>query len=87
MQCQQPKLQQPQQLQHQLNTMPSSTPEDGNVLKKIISISVEQFNNTEHSASKSVAATRPTFVPEKLNFSAYERFEGKFIFMDHVPCL
>lgn len=60
----------------QPNTMTVSTPEDGNVLKKVISFTIEQMNNGEHATSNK--STRPTFVPEKLNFSAYEQFEGEF---------
>lgn len=67
--------QQQQQEEHSSNVIILPTPEDGSVLKKIVSFTVEQKNTAEHSASK---ATCPTFVPEKLNFSAYERFEGTF---------
>lgn len=64
--------------------MPPSGADDGNVLKKIITLSVEQFNNVENSMGKTMASvsktnTRPAFVPEKLHFSAYEQFEGEFI--------
>lgn len=78
----QPALQRPPQ-KHS-NTMPAamqSATEDGSVMKKIISLSVEQFNNIENSigkvASTTVTQTRPVFV-EKLHFSAYEQFEGEF---------
>lgn len=49
------------------------TPEDGNVLKKIVSFTVEKI----HSENATVKVSRPSYVPEKLNFSAYERFEGE----------
>lgn len=61
------KGQQHQQLQSNLVTMPA--PEDGNVLKKVISFTLDQMSNAEKT-------TRPTFVPEKLHFSAYEQFKG-----------
>lgn len=74
-----------QRTQQHSNAMPAamqSATEDGSVMKKIISLSMEQFNNIENSigkATSTVTATRPDFVPEKLHFSAYEQFEGEFI--------
>lgn len=49
------------------------TPEDGSVLKKIVSFTVEKI----HSENATAKLSRPSYVPEKLNFSAYERFEGE----------
>lgn len=63
--------QQPQQQQHQSNSTTYPTAEDGNVLKKVISFTLDQMKNAEKST------TRPAFVPEKLHFSAYEQFKGK----------
>lgn len=59
--------------QHQSNSTTFAVPEDGSVLKKVISFTLDQMKNAEKST------TRPSFVPEKLHFSAYEQFKGKFI--------
>lgn len=67
----QPKGQQQQQPQHQSNSTTFAVPEDGSVLKKVISFTLDQMKNAEKST------TRPSFVPEKLHFSAYEQFKGK----------
>lgn len=56
---------------HQSNSLTMPAPEDGNVLKKVISFTLDQMNNAEK-------VTRPIFVPEKLHFSTYEQFKGKF---------
>lgn len=45
---------------------------DGNVLKKVASFIVERSNGDN------TAAKRPSHVPEKLNFAACEKFEGKY---------
>lgn len=81
-----PPTQQKHRQQKHSNAMPTamqSSTDDGSVMKKIISISVEQFNNIENSMGKAapmpVTTTRPDFVPEKLHFSAYEQFEGEFV--------
>lgn len=50
---------------------------DGNVLKKVASFTVERTNFENTTSSK---VSRPSYVPEKLNFGAYEKFEGKFVF-------
>lgn len=70
---QQQQQQQQQHNQHQSSTTTFAAPEDGSVLKKVISFTLDQMKNAE---SKSTA-TRPSFVPEKLHFSAYEQFKGK----------
>lgn len=61
--------------QHQSNpvTIPVAPPEDGNVLKKVISFTLDQINNADCATEKTA---RPSFVPEKLHFSAYEQFKG-----------
>lgn len=43
---------------------------DSNVLRKVASLTLER-----HAEPK---VTRPKFVPEKLNFQLYEKFEGMF---------
>ncbi|KAJ6648194.1 Protein cappuccino [Pseudolycoriella hygida] len=48
---------------------------DGNVLKKVASFTVER-TNSDNTASK---ISRPSYVPEKLNFGAYEKFEGQML--------
>lgn len=53
--------------------MTKQTLEDGNVLKKVISFTLEQMNNGDNLCK----STRPIFVPEKLRFSEYNQFEGK----------
>lgn len=55
------------------------TPEDGSVLKKIVSFTVEKI----HSENAMAKLSRPSYVPEKLNFSAYERFEGELFFFSN----
>lgn len=60
--------------QHQSNAVTMPAPEDG-VLKKIISFTLSQTNNADCATEK---VARPSFVPEKLHFSAYEQFKGKF---------
>lgn len=58
-------------------------PEDGSVLKKVISFTFDQTNNVDCMTEK---ATRPSFVPEKLHFSAYEQFKGKLMFKIRIYC-
>lgn len=70
--------QQQQHNQHQSSTTTFAAPEDGSVLKKVISFTLDQMKNAE---SKSTA--RPSFVPEKLHFSAYEQFKGKSALSTH----
>lgn len=61
-------------VQQQLAPVCSSTSQgDGNVLKKVASFTVER-TNSDNTASK---ISRPSYVPEKLNFGAYEKFEGE----------
>lgn len=66
-----------QHQQHQSNSVTMPAPEDGNVLKKVISFTLDQMNNAEKT-------TRPTFVPEKLHFSAYEQFKGNILYIHFV---
>lgn len=61
---------------------PASAPfinadDSGSVLKKIVSFTVD--GSRFHSENATVKVSRPSYVPEKLNFSAYERFEGKLV--------
>ncbi len=51
----------------------STSQGNGNVLKKVASFTVER-TNSDNTASK---ISRPSYVPEKLNFGAYEKFEGE----------
>lgn len=60
--------------QHQSNPVAIQAPEDGNVLKKVISFTLDQMNSTDCVTEQTA---RPSFVPEKLHFSAYEQFKGK----------
>lgn len=61
-------------LQQQVASVCSPTSQgDGNVLKKVASFTVER-TNSDNTASK---ISRPSYVPEKLNFGAYEKFEGE----------
>lgn len=63
--------------QHQSNALTMRTLEDGNVLKKVITFTLE--NNGEYATTPTTCkTTRPSFVPEKLHFSAYDQFEGEF---------
>ena len=49
------------------------------VLHRVISLTTANHNNDNNNFTKS---TKPTstaaFIPEKLQFSAYEKFEGEF---------
>lgn len=57
---------------------PFITADDGgSVLKKIVSFTVD--GSRFHSENATAKVSRPSYVPEKLNFSAYERFEGKLV--------
>lgn len=69
--------------QHQSNAVTMPAPEDGSVLKKVISFTFDQTNNVDCMTEK---ATRPSFVPEKLHFSAYEQFKGKLMFKIRIYC-
>ncbi|XP_055542483.1 protein cappuccino isoform X2 [Wyeomyia smithii] len=48
---------------------------EGNVLRKVVSLSSGKIGDSTPVSKIS----RPTFVPEKLNFSAYEKFEGQML--------
>ncbi|XP_058819666.1 protein cappuccino isoform X2 [Topomyia yanbarensis] len=48
---------------------------EGNVLRKVVSLSSGKVGESTPVSRIS----RPTFVPEKLNFSAYEKFEGQML--------
>lgn len=62
--------------QQPTNLVTVAVPEDGNVLKKVITFTLDQKNNADYVNEKT---SRPTFVPEKLHFSAYQQFKGEFI--------
>lgn len=49
-----------------------SSGSSGNVLRKVASITA-----TANTDKKQLEITKPSFVPEKLNFAAFEKFEGK----------
>ncbi|XP_055592708.1 mucin-2 isoform X2 [Uranotaenia lowii] len=49
---------------------------EGNVLRKVVSLSAGKANEQTSVASR---ISRPSFVPEKLDFSAYEKFEGHML--------
>lgn len=70
--------------QHQSNAVTMPAPEDGNVLKKVISFTLDQMTYTDCVTEK---ATRLSFVPEKLHFSAYEQFKGKCSYLHLIHCL
>lgn len=59
---------------HQPVSVPVQVPEDGNVLKKVISYTLDQLNNAENVSEK---ISRPSCIPQKLHFSAYEQFKGE----------
>lgn len=64
------------------NQNPLIIPESpGNVLKKVASFTV--VTNDRAPAQTDISTNkilRPTYVPEKLKISAYEKFEGQFGF-------
>ena len=49
----------------------SDSPLESNVLRKVASLTLDR-------ATLDQKLVRPKFVPEKLNFQIYEKFEGKF---------
>lgn len=49
---------------------------ESNVLRKVASLTLDK-----HSESKVV---RPKFVPDKLDFRLYEKFEGMFAFIKRM---
>ena len=51
----------------------SDAPPESNVLRKVASLTLD-------SATLDQKITRPKFVPEKLDFQLYEKFEGKIYF-------
>lgn len=60
------------------SSAPFITADDGgNVLKKIVSFTVD--GSRFHSENATAKVSHPSYVPEKLNFSAYERFEGELL--------
>lgn len=69
------------QHQSRSNQLTVPAPEDGSVLKKVISFTFDQMNNVESATEKE---TRLPFVPERLHFSAYEQFKGEFILPSFV---
>lgn len=46
----------------------------GKVLHRVISLTTANHDNV---SGKTAAKQSPTYVPEKLHFSAYEKFEGE----------
>lgn len=52
---------------------------ESNVLRKVASLTLDK-NTIEQKVQ------RPKFVPEKLDFQLYEKFEGKFQFKFPVKC-
>lgn len=63
---------------HQPVSVPVPALEDGNVLKKVISYTLDQLNNAENVSEK---ISRPSCIPQKLHFSAYEQFKGEPMFI------
>nr|XP_019549917.2 LOW QUALITY PROTEIN: protein cappuccino [Aedes albopictus] len=57
-------------------TTPKLPVGEGNVLRKVVSLSSGKASDSAPVGSKIL---RPSFVPEKLNFSAYEKFEGQML--------
>lgn len=46
---------------------------ESNVVRKVASLTILEKNNISETI------TKPKFVPEKLDFKIYEKFEGKFL--------
>lgn len=56
-------------------SVPASSPEireESQVLKKVASLTLDR-------ASLETKVTKPRFVPEKLDFKLYEKFEGQYL--------
>lgn len=51
--------------------------QDGNVLRKVASLTFENAKSTNHSDTSKI--TRPKFVPTKLDFTLSEKFDGKIL--------
>ncbi|KAL9705595.1 hypothetical protein quinque_009113 [Culex quinquefasciatus] len=66
-------------------TTPKLPAGEGNVLRKVVSITSGKVGESGGSIGGGGGGTpmsrisRPSFVPEKLNFSAYEKFEGQML--------
>lgn len=50
------------------------TSNGNSVLQRVISLTTANHSNENNSFTK---PTKPTFIPEKLQFSAYEKYEGE----------
>lgn len=59
-----------------LNPMQMPLYDDNNVLKKVSNL--EQLHHGGGYSTTPVGKTTRIYVPEKLHFSAYDRFEGKY---------
>lgn len=53
----------------------SSNSSGNSVLHRVISLTTANHNNNDKNSSQ----TKPTFISEKLQFSAYEKFEGELL--------
>lgn len=75
--------------QQQLSQQTPLSDNQGNVLKKVASFTTDGRSNDNGSAK----ILRPSFVPEKLNFATYEKFEGmwnrrnRIIFFNNLKLL
>lgn len=52
----------------------------GNVLHRVISLTTAD-SNLNMSRNQNKPPLPPTYIPEKLHISAYERFEGEYMYM------
>lgn len=63
-----------QQQQQNVTQKASSNGNSGSkVLQRVISLTTANHNDSNNFAKQ----TKPSFIPEKLQFSAYEKFEGE----------
>lgn len=65
----------PEQQQTVTAQKTSSNGSGSKVLQRVISLTTANHNDSNNFTKQT---TKPSFIPEKLQFSAYEKFEGEF---------
>lgn len=62
------------------STLNDTKLEDNRVLKKVASLTLDKL-------TLDAKIIKPKFVPEKLDFQLYEKFEGKYFFFFFLFCM
>lgn len=63
-----------EQQQPSVTSIQKTSNGNNSVLHRVISLTTANHSNENSNFTK---PTKPTFIPEKLQFSAYEKFEGE----------